>query len=203
MEIKFRPAIIDDAKEVVPLMYSAAPVIHDFLYGNCSKNVHDFLEYSFRNGKSFFGYKKQIVGVHNDKVVFSATVYNGNEFLKFTIESLILHSTFFSISDMLKIIKKSLIINKIFSPPASDSRYFANIGTTPEFRSKGIATQFFIQQHTFAKNEGIKKCDLEVSINNPNAQKLYEKIGYKVVFEKNYQSKEFSDGMKRMQLLLT
>lgn len=200
MEIKFRPAVIDDAKYVIPLMYSAAPVIHDFLYKNCSKNTNDFLEYSFKSGKSFFGYKKQIVGVYEDKIVFSATVYNGNEFLKLTLESLILHSKFFSIADMLKIIKKSLVINKIFTPPASDSKYFANIGTEPKFRSKGIATQFFIQQHELAKGEGIKKCDIDVSINNPNAQKLYEKMGYKVIFEKKSHSKDFSDGMKRMQL---
>lgn len=202
MEIDFRNAIKNDVEDVIPLMYSAAPEMLEYSYTLSGKTAKEFLKFAFSEGKGFFGYKQQIIGTFTGKIIFSATSYPGKEVFKLTLEMLHLYLRFYGITGSFPVFYRALILSGLFMPPKSDSQYFANVGTSEKFRSKGIGSKFFIMQQEKAKQNGMKRCELDVSIMNPQAEKLYLKLGYKVVKVLEYRGKEKISGTKRMEIIV-
>jgi ribosomal protein S18 acetylase RimI-like enzyme len=48
----------------------------------------------------------------------------------------------------------------------------------PEFRGKGIASEFFRQAKKWFKQQGLKYLRLDVNINNKKTRKIYQKWGF-------------------------
>ena len=55
------------------------------------------------------------------------------------------------------------------------------IYTLPEFRGKGMASKILNELEKWASELSYKKCILETGINQPEAQNLYKKNGYKLI----------------------
>lgn len=73
------------------------------------------------------------------------------------------------------------------------------IAIKKEFRNLGLATKLVEYTKTFAKEKGIDRLSLEVSVNNPTAYLLYEKLGFKIRRErKNY----YEDGSSCLEMVL-
>ncbi len=60
----------------------------------------------------------------------------------------------------------------------NDDAIIAGIAVKPEFRNQSIGTQLTEKALEYFKKNGCKKIILEVSNNNINAVKLYEKFGF-------------------------
>lgn len=203
MEITFRKATLDDIDYIVPLMYSAAEDLFEFSYSVSGKSVKDFLKYALSKGKGYYGYQNQTVGIYNNEVVFSSTTYKGKDIIKETIDTFILELRFYGLKGFPIVFYRSLIMSKIFISPKSDSIYIGNLGTKPEFRSKGIGSQFFDMIHKYAKDNDIKRCELDVSFKNPKAEKLYNKMGYSLVKELAYTGSKYNiSGNKRLEKII-
>ncbi|MNI48628.1 putative acetyltransferase [compost metagenome] len=63
---------------------------------------------------------------------------------------------------------------------AGNEFYIDSIAVAPIARGKGIGTQLLQYAITHAKQHGFKQVGLLVDLKNPNAQKLYERIGFKL-----------------------
>jgi ribosomal protein S18 acetylase RimI-like enzyme len=63
---------------------------------------------------------------------------------------------------------------------AGDEFYIDSIAVAPIARGKGIGTQLLQYAIAHAKQNGFKQVGLLVDLKNPNAQKLYERIGFKL-----------------------
>lgn len=61
-----------------------------------------------------------------------------------------------------------------------DNYIIMAVYTLPEFRGKNLSTQLINQLISDAKQKGVKKMSLHVKIDNENAIKVYEKIGFKI-----------------------
>lgn len=200
MEITFRKATVEDIDSILPLMYSAAEDLFEFSYSVSGKSVKDFLKYALSKGKGYYGYQNQTVGIYNNEIVFSATTYKGKDIIKETIDTFLLELSFYGLRGFMTVFYRSLIMSKIFISPKSDSIYIGNLGTRPDYRSKGIGSQFFDMIHQFAKDNQIKRCELDVSFKNPKAEKLYTKMGYSIVKELPYKGTKYNiSGNKRME----
>ncbi|MFN8576510.1 MAG: GNAT family N-acetyltransferase [Candidatus Sericytochromatia bacterium] len=202
MEITFRKATKEDTEEILPLMYSAAEDLFEFSYTVSGKNVKDFLRYVLSKGKGYYGYQNQTVGVYNNQIVISGTTYKGKDILKETLDTFALIFSFYGFIGSLPVIYRSIVLSKIFISPKSDSLYIGNLGTKPEFRSKGIASKFFELIHEKAKKEDINRCELDVSLKNPRAENLYVRLGYVITKNLPYNGKYKLIGMKRMEKIL-
>ena len=62
----------------------------------------------------------------------------------------------------------------------SDEYYISNIGVLPEFQGRGIGSRLMQQAEKICRSHGLKKCSLLVSPHNNGAQRLYERLGYRV-----------------------
>ena len=49
-----------------------------------------------------------------------------------------------------------------------------------QFRDRGIGTQLLAAAEGMARRLGLPACSLEVDLTNPEAQRLYERLGYRV-----------------------
>ena len=59
-------------------------------------------------------------------------------------------------------------------------------GGFPPFQRRGIGSALLEHAEKKACLLGLEKCSLIVHIENPAAQRLYERFGYRVVFSKTY-----------------
>ena len=81
----------------------------------------------------------------------------------------------------------------------SDEVNIVTIAVKKEYRNLGLATKLIEQVKIIAKEKGLNKLSLEVSVNNPTAYLLYEKLGFKVRRErKNY----YEDGSNCLEMVL-
>lgn len=202
MEIVFRKATLEDIDQIVPLMYSAAEDLFEFSYSVSGKSVKDFLRYVLSKGKGYYGYQNQTVGLYNNEIVFSVTTYKGKDIMKETLDTLSLVLSFYDLKGIFIVFWRSIVLSKVFVAPKKDSLYIGNLGTNPNFRSKGIATKAFDIIHNYAKENGIKRCELDVSLKNPKAEKLYTRLGYTIVKQYDYKGKYNIVGTKRMEKLM-
>ena len=202
MEIIFRKATLEDIDYILPLMYSAAEDLFEFSYSVSGKSVKDFLRYVLSKGKGYYGYQNQTVGIYNNEIVFSVTTYKGKDIIKETLDTLSLVLSFYDLKGIIIVFWRSIILSKIFVSPKKDSLYIGNLGTNENFRSKGIATQAFDVIHKYAKENGIKRCELDVSLKNPKAEKLYTRLGYTIVKEYQYKGSYNIVGTKRMEKII-
>lgn len=199
MELVFKEAQKEQVEDVVALIYSSSTDMLDYLYG---KKAIEFLKFAFLNEKGFFSYKKQILGFNNNDLVCSATVYDTKEFFKLNFENILITIKFFSLKEIVPIIKKGMEISNLYIKPSSNTIYFGNLAVKEDIRGKGIATIFFETQHEIAKKQHKKYCELDVSMYNVRAKKLYERLGYKVLKELDYKGKANITGNIRMRLVL-
>ncbi|RZK04951.1 MAG: GNAT family N-acetyltransferase, partial [Flavobacterium sp.] len=63
--------------------------------------------------------------------------------------------------------------------------YIDTLSVDPKFQGKGIGRNLIETVIEKAKSLGFKKVGLLVSTSNPNAKRLYEKIGFKAIGYKN------------------
>ncbi|MEK7586114.1 MAG: GNAT family N-acetyltransferase [Patescibacteria group bacterium] len=73
----------------------------------------------------------------------------------------------------------------------SKSSMIVGVYTLPEHRGKKISTQLINSLLIEAKRKGLEKVSLQVNIENEDAIKVYERIGFKIV--ENNKNKEMGD----------
>lgn len=62
-----------------------------------------------------------------------------------------------------------------------DEGHITTLAVHPKYRKKGIGTKLIEQLLVDAKERGLKKLFLEVRQSNVPAQKIYKKLGFKVI----------------------
>ena len=63
------------------------------------------------------------------------------------------------------------------------TEHIANFAVVPSMRGQGIGSAFLQRQIQLAREKGQKQCSLYVASSNPNAQRLYERLGFQVIGE--------------------
>ena len=63
---------------------------------------------------------------------------------------------------------------------ASDELYIDTLSVTPAWRHRGLGTGLLGEAERQARELGLRACSLSVDLTNPDAQSLYERLGYHV-----------------------
>ena len=183
MELTFRPAKPTDADGAVPLVYSSAVEAFDYILMQGDKTALDFLRFAFLQGGGHFGYKNHVVVETQGRVVATGAFNSGPEYKALNIGMGKQLLRFYGPVASLPVIKRSLITKKIMPPMGKDMEYISNLGVAPDLRGRGVGGTLLNRQKEIAKNKNRCIYALDVSVNNPRAQKLYERLGLKVTRE--------------------
>jgi len=205
MNIHFRQAQPSDTSIAVPLIYSAGPHEFEYVYGMPGKTVIDFLEYAFPSGRGIFSYPVHEVTTIDDQVVGIGAFYGGNEYLHLGTENMGVMFRFYGLINFMKIMVRIMKIDTILTQPEMNAFHIEQLAVKEENRGSGVGTALLQHEIGKAREKGYAKCTLDVAITNPQAQKLYERLGFKVVKEYPWKyptSRVDVPGERRMELVL-
>lgn len=178
MNINFRPATPNDAAAAVPLIYSSGPAAFDFIFSPKPKQALEFLQYTFTDGNGEFGYKYHVVGEVDGNVVAVGTAFDGNAALKYFLAMGRQIASFYGLAAF-SVIPRGLQVESIIQPPKGCLHYIAHLGVDASMQGKGIGSKLVEYLMEQGRKDGKTQTALDVSVLNPRAQALYERLGFK------------------------
>ncbi|MBF7730964.1 GNAT family N-acetyltransferase [Pseudomonas sp. N040] len=184
MPLKFRPAESRDAEQAVPLIYSSGAAAFDYVFKRAGLSAEDFLRAAFVDGSGMFGYPRHWVGELGGRVVATGTGYSGElnlrNMLSATRQILLCYGPVSALPVMLN----GLRLERIIQPPPRQTYYLAHLGVAEDLRSQGIGTRLVEHLLKLGRAAGFTQAALDVAASNPQAQELYERLGFAVVAER-------------------
>lgn len=206
MPIRLRPARPEDADAAVPLMYSSGPAVADYIFACGKDDIFACMKRGFVRDAGELGFTVHIVAVVDGAVVGAGAGYAGDAPLRFLALGAFNMLACRGAIEGPGVARRALQVERIIRPPRRHEQCVAHLGVLPEFRGKGIGALLVRHIVDEGRRAGKKTAVLDVSVENPRAQALYERLGFVVTRE--YEStlrNRFAavPGHRRMELALT
>lgn len=203
MNIEFRPAKFTDVDAALPLMISAGPEALSYLYDGGGKTAEDFLRYAFLDGKGLYGWRNHQVAIVNNEVAGIAAFFSGQEYRSLAQAVMLQMLRFYPKRALPQLSLHSFHMAQIIPPPPLYCHFLMDFGVKPTLRSHGIGSAFIKYHEQLARQLGRDSLGLDVAVNNPRAQALYERLGFEVLTERQFKgSKGAVPDSRRMLLSL-
>lgn len=184
MNVDIRAAQPADADAAIPLIYSSGPAAFDYVFSHRTPvTAKQYLHPAFQNPGGEFGYRNHIVAVCEGEVVGTGTAFSGRDSLGFALVALSGIVRHYGPVRGAAVIRRGLQVESVVRPPKGDLHYIAHLGVSPDLQSHGIGRR--IVEHLLEKGRalGRKTAALDVSVENPRAEALYERMGFRTVRE--------------------
>lgn len=178
-KLEIRPAIPEDVEQAVPLIYSSGPVAFDFVFKTNKHSALDYLKFAFQRPGGEFSYQNHYSVVVDDSIVGAGAIFTGEEMLSFTLSearNIIKFYKFYGPN----IMTRGLKIEGLIKPPGESEAAIGHLGILEGFRGKKLGTKLIEELMKAPKINGQNSFVLDVSVENPKAQNLYEKLGFMV-----------------------
>lgn len=181
--ISFRRACPEDVRDIAALIYESSPELNDFMFRLPTKNPVEFIERDYLRGGGVYGYRNQFVVVSGGEITATMTCYRGGQAVPLFLNTLVSAFKFFSFFEFIKVVFRLIQISDKFSSPKWDAVFLANGCVRKSERNKGIFPHLMTFSAQICRNANTKFIEFDVSKNNPRAQQLWERLGYKVINE--------------------
>ena len=180
-----RKATCEDYKFIAEhLFYAMEDIVYKFIGKEDKESAIQFLEYFAKHTNNQYSYENCFILEYNGIKAGVANLYAGAELAELR-------------KPVLKYIKDEF--DRDFIPEdetQSGEIYLDTFGVSPKFRGKGLGTKiltYLIEEFCQRHNQ---KLGLLVDNDNPKAEKLYLKLGFKKVADKTLMGKP----MKHLQI---
>ena len=180
--ITLKPSQKEEVKIAVPLIYSSGPEAFEYVFKNKQLNAHDFLTHAFVKEGGGFSYQNHYSLYLNDEMVGIGSIFDNRKasvFVLYDAWNIIQLYHFRSI----EVIIKGLRTEAITQQPKRKEVLIANLGIHPDFRGKGLGTVLMQKLIETINIDEYKALMLGVSLENPRAKALYERLGFEVTNE--------------------
>lgn len=179
-QIVLRHARPDDAGAAVPLIYASGPDALGYVFGDAEA----FLRHAYLDGAGEFGYRNHTVAEYDGEVVGVGAAYSGSAALAFTVSAgrqILGHYG----PRGPGVVVRGLRVERVIRPPAKGVQYIAHLGVLESMRGKGIGTTLVRRFLDDGRALGRDTAELDVAATNPAARRLYERLGFDVVTERD------------------
>ncbi|MGY3215449.1 GNAT family N-acetyltransferase [Mucilaginibacter sp. HD30] len=180
-----RKAKREEANIIAPyLLMAMGDIAYNFIGESSPDKATAWLETLISKSDNQYSFENCMVVDTGQKIIAAALVYNGSQLQQLR-------------QPVAKVIKQ--MFNRDFNPEdeTEPGEYYIDcIAVNPEQRGQKIGTkllQFLIDEYVYKRNETL---GLLVDKDNPAAQKLYLKLGFKFVGNKTFAGKQ----MEHLQL---
>jgi ribosomal protein S18 acetylase RimI-like enzyme len=174
-----RKATPKDSSEIATyLMLAMEDIVYRFIGEDSREKAMQFLENLISKENTQYSYENCWIAEIENEIVGVAVVYEGAKLLELR-------------EPVAKEIKS--MFAKDFNPEDETQTgefYIDCVGISPHHQGKGVGSklfQFLIDEYVYKQNETL---GLLVDKDNPNAKKLYLKLGFEIVGEKTLAGKE-------------
>ncbi len=174
-----RPARTSDVHAAIPLIYSSGPAALDYIFSTSKRGADDFIHAAFVSGRGELGYHHHVVAEDAGEVIGIGASFTGEGLREtFTMGTQILRT--FGLTAP-SVITRGLRFERIVVPPRSGEHCVAHLGVAPGYRGQGIGTLLIQYLLDTGRVAGRSTAILDVSVENPRAQALYERLGFAVM----------------------
>lgn len=184
MVLTFRPATPADTEDAIALLYSSGPATFDYVFQHPARGTAmDFLRYAFSDGAGEFGCRNHTLVIADGEIVGIGTGFGRPEALRFIPAIVRQAVAFYGTRRAIDISRRGRRLERVLEPPRGSSYYIGHLGVAPHLRSMGIGKS--LVEHLLAQGraQGRTTAVLDVAIDNPRAQSLYERLGFTVTHE--------------------
>lgn len=170
LKVNFRQAISTDAKQAAPLIIDANGDISHRLTGETEPHkVEEEMCTLFKRNDNPHSHLYTYMAEFGGKVIGTMVAYSGKEAIQLDQ----------NLNNWLA--NKGGDLEEADAESLPDEFYIDTICITPEFRGKGIGTQFFSFAEALAKQQKFSKVSLNVETQKAAAIRLYKRLGYEIV----------------------
>lgn len=179
MEMDFRTCLPEDVEKVVPLIYSSGPSSFDYVFKTSTITSHDFLAYAFQREGGEFSFDNHSAILVNKTLIGVGAMFSSARAKKFMFKDFLNIVRFYKFG-ALAVLIRGLRIEQILKPPTKNEIYLGHLGISKDERSKGYGQQLIQFLMNEIETNSATYFVLDVSEENPDAQRLYERLGFKV-----------------------
>ena len=182
--MEIRTARPNDNGDISQLMYSSGIELYDFIFKTADKTAIDFIQYEFLSGQGFCGYNNVTVAINDQRVIATGCFFDGkvfNQLVWGTVKNIF---SFYGPFKAFSILARSRHTSSVMRTPRKTEIYLSNFGVDPNLRGTGIGSKMIEHQRNIATKNGYSMLSLDVADNNPRAESLYTRLGFKVAREK-------------------
>ncbi|MEZ5003076.1 MAG: GNAT family N-acetyltransferase [Chitinophagales bacterium] len=179
--ITFRQATALDVAEAVPLIYSSGPDVCEYIFYTAQKGgAQAFFAYAFTRAGGELGYDNHTCILRDGKVVGIGAIWSGRKTFRFMLADIKKILLFFGLIKGIGVLIRALKAELLIQPPKKKEWALAHLGIDPVLTGKGLGSQLINHLMNAVPIQKNEKVVLDVSYINPKAQKLYERLGFKV-----------------------
>lgn len=183
--MSFRQATASDVDAAVPLIHSSGPAAFEYVFSVPGiGDAQVFLRRAFIDGAGEFGWRNHVVGELDGAVVAAGAGFSGATKWPFTLAAARQIISHYGWRHAAGVIARGLRVESVIPPPAGRMYYLAHLGVSPSLRGNGIGAALI--RHLLAARPvaGNGPVLLDVAATNPNAQRLYQRLGFTVTGER-------------------
>jgi len=201
--LTFRPATRYDTPFVTPLIYDIGRRDFDWLFIGLAAGLSplDVVGTFYRAPGGMFSWRNTEIALHNGLPAGFITAYraasrNGSStWLAGAAGHLGVHA-------LLLLVWRGVVAAKAIQRHLPDSWYVAFVGVAPLQQSLGIGSSLIERSVQTARASACSCVELDVDIDNPRAQALYERLGFHVLHADYQQTSSIMVKTRRMVLQL-
>jgi len=180
--LNFRPATPDDAPFVAPLLYDIARRDLDGLFTGLAAGLSplDVVERFYQAPGGMFSWRNTEIAFHDGLPAGLITAYsvasrNGSAtWLARAAGQLGAHA-------LVLLAWRGVVVARALQRNLPGSWYIAFVGVDPLQQSLGIGSSLIARSIQNARTSGCSCVELDVDVDNPRAQVLYERLGFRVL----------------------
>jgi ribosomal protein S18 acetylase RimI-like enzyme len=199
VSLSIRAARPDDLNVAVPMLRASMGGLANYLFDDPHRTPDQYLAVVFRVEGHRFSWTVSFVAEMNAEAVGYLLCYPGRELNGLQIAFLRKFPSLFGWGDTLRLIRRTWPL--LNAPEAEqDEFYISNVGVLPEFRNLGYGAQLMAFAEGKARAARLAKCSLAVDETNTDAIRLYQRLGYQIVFTRRFKGRlaEQESGYHRM-----
>lgn len=187
--LAIRSARPEDETLAVAVLRSSMGGLADYLYsGDARRSVEEYIGAMYRMGGHRFSWELSFTGEADGEPVGFLLSYPGRLLNGLQLALIAKLPALYGWPGALRVIGRLLPL--VNAPEAeADEYYISNVGILPEHQGRSYGTQLMNFAETKAREAGLSKCSLSVDEHNDRAVRLYEWLGYKIVFDKHFRGK--------------
>lgn len=187
MEITFRPARADDADAMVPLVHASGPSAFDYVLTAPRREMttEKFLRKTLAQPAGEFGFGVHWVGESGGEIVAAGAAFDAQMLANSVLIAMRQVVSAYGIPTALGVIRRGLAVGHLLPPPKGKEWLISHLGVAPDLRGHGIGGQLVNTLVQRGRDRDCTHAVLDVSVENPMARALYERLGFRITGEVN------------------
>lgn len=199
----FRPATPDDAPFAVPLLYDIARRDVDALFTGLAGGLSplDIVERFYRARGGMFSWRNTELALYDDLPIGLVTAYSvaskagSSAWLARTAGQL-------GVRALMLLVWRGVVVARTMQHNKRDSWFIAFVGVDPQRQSLGIGSSLIERSVQRARASGCSCVELDVDVDNPRAQALYERLGFHILHAEHRTTSSIMVESRRMTMQL-